>query len=57
MNSIVIYMCHGLLGGCFPVTWKTEMIHWKLLIRDLWGSGLWIFVAYVLFKKKIFIAI
>ncbi|CAH1790034.1 unnamed protein product [Owenia fusiformis] len=57
MNSIVIYCCHSIFTNMLPVNWVTDMVHWQQLLRALWGTTWWVIVAYVLFLKKIFVAI
>ena len=55
MNSIVLYLCHGMLRGRFPIMWKTEYQHLPSLIKALWGSAFWMIIAYIMYKKKVFI--
>ncbi|XP_041367487.1 heparan-alpha-glucosaminide N-acetyltransferase-like [Gigantopelta aegis] len=57
MNSIVIYCCHDILWRELPINWQIEEIHWKLLLQDVWGAGFWCIVAYIMFKKKFFVAL
>lgn len=57
MNSIVVYVGHDLLWRLFPINWEIEHIHWKLLLQDVWGAGIWCFIAYLMFRKKFFVAI
>ncbi|KAH9499240.1 hypothetical protein Btru_004505 [Bulinus truncatus] len=57
MNSIVIYCCHGIFHNQFPVNWVVGHQHWKLLLRSVWGTSIWVIVAFRLYLKKIFIAL
>ncbi|CAL1542043.1 unnamed protein product [Lymnaea stagnalis] len=57
MNSIVIYCCHGIFHNQFPINWVVGQQHWKLLLRHVWGTAVWVIVSYWLFLKKIFIAL
>ncbi|XP_050418946.1 heparan-alpha-glucosaminide N-acetyltransferase [Patella vulgata] len=57
MNSIVIYVCHGVFWREFPINWQLEPVHWKLLLQDVWGTSIWIFVAYLMYRKRFFVAI
>jgi len=60
MNSILIYVGHELLGGYFPFSFHTEnsySSHSLLLASSLLGVMSWLFIAYVLFRQKIFINI
>jgi heparan-alpha-glucosaminide N-acetyltransferase len=59
MNSIVLYMCHSVFSGYFPVSWQMPdmTMHWQLLLLHLWGTTFWAIVAYWLYRKKVFIAL
>lgn len=59
MNSIVIYFCQSSFSTNFPVSWQMpdEDEHWQLLIVDCWSASVWTFVAYILYRKKIFVAL
>lgn len=57
MNSIVIYCAHNVFANYLPINWTVERIHWKLLLLDTWGTAFWVIVAYILYKKKIFVSL
>ena len=57
MNSIVVYFCHSIFWQILPIAWEVELLHWKLLLQDVWGVSFWVIVAYILFRKKIFVAL
>ncbi|XP_053168793.1 heparan-alpha-glucosaminide N-acetyltransferase-like isoform X1 [Hemicordylus capensis] len=59
MNSIFIYVGVMLLGSYFPFTWemKVPTSHAELLFQDLFGTSLWVFIAYLLYRKKVFFKI
>lgn len=57
MNSIVIYCAHNIFANYFPINWTIEKIHWKLLLLDTWGTAFWVIVAFILYKKKIFVSL
>ncbi|KAL8570424.1 hypothetical protein ACOMHN_035842 [Nucella lapillus] len=57
MNSIVVYFCHSIFWRVLPINWEVEEVHWKLLLQDVWGTAFWLIVAYILFRKRIFIAL
>lgn len=58
MNSIVVYCCHDIFYRFFPVNWVVEEeVHWRLLCKAVWDCAIWILLAYVLFRKKIFVAL
>ena len=57
MNSIVLYVCHGLFAGHFFVEFPGKDRHSDQIAIDLYGSIFWSVVAGVMFYKKVFIAI
>ncbi|XP_076461183.1 heparan-alpha-glucosaminide N-acetyltransferase-like isoform X2 [Babylonia areolata] len=57
MNSIVIFFCHEIFWRVLPINWVVEEVHWKLLLKTVWGTAFWVIVAYILFRKKIFVAL
>jgi len=58
MNSILMYMGHEIMSGMFPWSWKpfTES-HAEILAMNLWGCGLWVLTSFILYKKKMFLAL
>nr|XP_015202918.1 PREDICTED: heparan-alpha-glucosaminide N-acetyltransferase-like [Lepisosteus oculatus] len=59
MNSIFVYVGHSLLGTYFPFSWalKFEESHGAQLFQDLVGTGLWVFIAYFLYRHKFFLKV
>ncbi|KAA0717969.1 Heparan-alpha-glucosaminide N-acetyltransferase [Triplophysa tibetana] len=59
MNSIFVYVGHSLLGFYFPFSWETRFhdSHWEKLFQNLWGTSLWVFIAYLLYRKRFFLKI
>ncbi|KAM9847492.1 heparan-alpha-glucosaminide N-acetyltransferase [Aulostomus maculatus] len=59
MNSIFVYVGHSLLGFYFPFSWELshQESHWELLLQSLWGTTLWLIIAYLLYRKKFFLKI
>ncbi|XP_077352550.1 heparan-alpha-glucosaminide N-acetyltransferase [Festucalex cinctus] len=59
MNSILVYVGHSLLGFYFPFSWEMRFQenHWEWLFQSLWGTALWVIIAYVLYRKKFFLKI
>lgn len=58
MNSIVVYICHDVFYRFFPVNWQIESPqHWQLLLKAVWDTAIWVVLAYILFRKKIFVAL
>lgn len=57
MNPLILYLCHDIFYRFFPVNWKIEPVHWKLLLKAIWDVLIWLTLAFVLYCKKIFIAL
>ncbi|KAM4607908.1 heparan-alpha-glucosaminide N-acetyltransferase [Polymixia lowei] len=59
MNSILVYVGHSLLGFYFPFSWEMRFqeSHWEWLFQGLWGTSLWVLIAYLLYRKKLFLKI
>ncbi|XP_018536506.1 heparan-alpha-glucosaminide N-acetyltransferase [Lates calcarifer] len=59
MNSILVYVGHSLLGFYFPFSWEMhiQQSHWEWLFQSLWGTALWVLIAYLLYRKKFFLKI
>lgn len=59
MNSIFVYVGHSLLGFYFPFSWlmRHQESHWEWLFQSLWGTALWVIIAYLLYRKKFFLKI
>ena len=53
-----MYMGHEIMSGMFPFSWApfTES-HAEILAMDLWGCGLWVVASYILYEKKLFLAL
>uniref|UniRef100_A0A8C5NX54 Heparan-alpha-glucosaminide N-acetyltransferase n=1 Tax=Jaculus jaculus TaxID=51337 RepID=A0A8C5NX54_JACJA len=56
MNSILVYVGHEVFENYFPFQWKLEdnQSHKEHLVQNIVATALWVFIAYVLYKKKIF---
>lgn len=59
MNSILLYCGHSVGYNLFPWHFMVgEMkTHADKLPEALWGMSLWIFIAFVLYKKKVFVTV
>lgn len=58
MNSILMYVGHEMCSGMFPWAWRPfTRSHAELLGMNMWGCGLWVFASYLLYKKRIFVAL
>ncbi|KAJ8360022.1 hypothetical protein SKAU_G00165470 [Synaphobranchus kaupii] len=59
MNSIFVYVGHSLLGAYFPFSWEMKFTgdHWEALFQSLWGTSLWLCIAYQLYRKSFFLKI
>lgn len=56
-NSILIYMTHLMFASYFPVQWIVPNTHAAHLAMALWGCVFWIFIAFIFFKKRIFLVL
>ncbi|XP_030740520.1 heparan-alpha-glucosaminide N-acetyltransferase [Echinops telfairi] len=56
MNSILVYVGHEVFQNYFPFQWKLgdNQSHREHLTQNLVATALWVFIAYVLYKKKVF---
>ena len=59
MNSILLYVGHGILWRHFPFSWETDEYgtHEEKLTMNLIGTALWVAIAYYLFRKKFFLKV
>jgi len=59
MNSILLYCGHSVGYNLFPFHFMIgEMrTHSAKLPESLWCAGLWLIIAYVLYRKKIFVTV
>lgn len=56
MNSILVYVGHEVFEEYFPFRWQmvNSQSHTEHLIQNLVATSCWVFISYVLYKKKIF---
>ncbi|XP_072440058.1 heparan-alpha-glucosaminide N-acetyltransferase isoform X2 [Chiloscyllium punctatum] len=56
MNSILLYVGHEVFEQYFPFKWKmlNDHSHGEHLAQNLLATTIWVFISYVLYKKKIF---
>jgi heparan-alpha-glucosaminide N-acetyltransferase len=53
-----VYMGHEICADMFPFSWTAYTFsHYEKLTMNLWGMSLWVFIAFILYKKRIFLAI
>ena len=59
MNSILVYVGHGILWRHFPFSWEMDAYggHAEKLGMSLAGTALWVLIAYCLFTKNVFLKI
>ncbi|XP_066585566.1 heparan-alpha-glucosaminide N-acetyltransferase-like [Prorops nasuta] len=59
MNSLVMYVGHILCYKLFPFHWRYGKMntHTWALVESLWGVALWIIIAYILHRKRMYIAL
>ncbi len=56
-NSILIYIAHIVFATYFPIQWVVVNTHAAHLAMALWGCIFWIIIAYIFFKKRIFLVL
>uniref|UniRef100_A0A3P9KEB8 Heparan-alpha-glucosaminide N-acetyltransferase n=1 Tax=Oryzias latipes TaxID=8090 RepID=A0A3P9KEB8_ORYLA len=56
MNSILVYVGHEVFEDYFPFRWRMvdSQSHTEHLIQNLFATCCWIFISYILYRKKIF---
>jgi heparan-alpha-glucosaminide N-acetyltransferase len=57
MNSIFIYVIHILLKRRFPIYFRVEETHAKVMAMNLYGVFFWTFIAGLMYWKKFFIVV
>ncbi|XP_070683667.1 heparan-alpha-glucosaminide N-acetyltransferase isoform X2 [Pempheris klunzingeri] len=56
MNSILVYVGHEIFEEYFPFRWRmaNSQSHAEHLTQNLVATSCWVFISYVLYRKKIF---
>ncbi|XP_070840722.1 heparan-alpha-glucosaminide N-acetyltransferase isoform X3 [Chaetodon trifascialis] len=56
MNSILVYVGHEVFEEYFPFRWRmaNSQSHAEHLTQNLVATSWWVFISYVLYRKKIF---
>lgn len=56
MNSLLVYVGHEVFESYFPFQWKLgdDQSHREHLTQNIVATALWVLIAYILYKKKIF---
>uniref|UniRef100_A0A8C1E393 Heparan-alpha-glucosaminide N-acetyltransferase n=1 Tax=Cyprinus carpio carpio TaxID=630221 RepID=A0A8C1E393_CYPCA len=56
MNSILVYVGHEVFEEYFPFRWKmaNSQSHAEHLAQNLVATSVWVIIAYLLYRKKIF---
>ena len=59
MNSLLLYLGHFTAWAMMPFNYHYDGMdsHWHRLPESLLGTCGWLVVAYVLYRKKIFIVV
>lgn len=59
MNSILVYVGHGILWRHFPFSWEMDEYgsHGEKLAMSMTGTALWVLIAYYLFTVNVFLKI
>lgn len=53
-NPIFLYAFSYILNDYFPFNWATKSTHADLMTQSIIGTAMWLFVAWILFRKKKF---
>ncbi|XP_065802998.1 heparan-alpha-glucosaminide N-acetyltransferase [Muntiacus reevesi] len=56
MNSILVYVGHEVFANYFPFQWKLgdQQSHKEHLVQNAVATALWVLIAYILYRKKVF---
>uniref|UniRef100_A0A3Q2ZA87 Heparan-alpha-glucosaminide N-acetyltransferase n=1 Tax=Kryptolebias marmoratus TaxID=37003 RepID=A0A3Q2ZA87_KRYMA len=56
MNSILVYVGHEVFQEYFPFRWRmaNSQSHKEHLIQNLVATACWVFISYILYRKKVF---
>uniref|UniRef100_A0A8C3YG68 Heparan-alpha-glucosaminide N-acetyltransferase n=1 Tax=Catagonus wagneri TaxID=51154 RepID=A0A8C3YG68_9CETA len=56
MNSILVYVGHEVFANYFPFQWQLgdSQSHREHLVQNIAATALWVLIAYILYKKKVF---
>ena len=59
MNSIILYLGHFAGWDMPPFNFIAGNMrtHWVKLPESIWGTSLWLLVALILYKNKIFVSV
>lgn len=59
LNAIALYIGHSICGHIFPFHWKIPNMetHAIRLVEAVWGTALWVIIAHIMAKKKVFITL
>ncbi|XP_034244775.1 heparan-alpha-glucosaminide N-acetyltransferase [Thrips palmi] len=59
MNALVMYIGHQLCYQLFPFHWQLGPMntHLMVLLENVWGVLLWILVAVLMYRRKVFVSV
>lgn len=59
MNAIVLYLGHFIGWQFFPFNFAVGNMdsHLIRLVESLWGTSLWLIVAFIMFKDSVFVVV
>ena len=59
MNSIVLYLGHNTGYDMLPFNFIAGAMrtHWVNLPESIWGTALWLLVALIMYRNKVFIVV
>ena len=58
LNPILLYVGHELTKHAFPFAWEpVGKTHGEYLLMNLWGTSLWVVIAYLCHLKQIYLSV
>lgn len=59
MNSIVLYLGHYVAWNTGPFNYISGPMntHWDKLVESIWSVSAWLIVAYLMYRRKVFITV
>ncbi|XP_026746231.1 heparan-alpha-glucosaminide N-acetyltransferase isoform X1 [Trichoplusia ni] len=59
LNAIALYIGHSVCAHLFPFHWRIPHMrtHALSLVEAVWGTMLWVVIAHIMAKKKVFITL
>ncbi|XP_050681530.1 heparan-alpha-glucosaminide N-acetyltransferase isoform X1 [Leptidea sinapis] len=59
LNAIALYVGHSVCAHLFPFHWRLPVMrtHSVRLVEAVWGTALWVIIAHIMARKKVFITL